>query len=137
MPQISRRRANQLGDFMLHLELAAIDPKETLLVSVQRIGQRLYRPRFTGTGGTQQQEYSRRAPFRRQPRTIHLHVRNNLGDGVSLTNEAGRKLLREFLPPACGIGETKNVPTRTDWSGLAAHTSFSVCRMVVIRKAQC
>ena len=113
---------------MLHLELAAVDAKEAFLIPVQRIRQRLYRPRFAGTGGTQQQEYSRRAPFRRQPRTIHLHVRNNLRDGVSLTNEAGRKLLREFLPPACRSGETQDVPTGTDWNGLAAHTSFSVCR---------
>ena len=101
MPQISRRRSDQLGDFMLHLKLAAVDAHQVLFAAVQGVRQRLDRAGFASAGRTQQQEHARGPAFGSQSRTIHLDVRNNLRDRVSLPYQAAGKLLREFLPPAC------------------------------------
>ena len=106
MPQISRRRSDQLGDFVLHLKFAAVDAHQVFLVAVQRVRQRLDGAGLTGAGGTEQQEHARRAAFGPQSRTIHLYVGNNLRDGVRLSHQAARKLLCEFFPPVYGSRKT-------------------------------
>ena len=127
MPQISRRRSDQLGDFVLHLELAAVDAHQALLAAVQCVGQRLHGARLAGAGGTQQQEHARRPAFGPQSRAIHLYVRNNLRDGVSLSYQPARKLLGEFFALAHGNWKAgRDVPPRANRNRLAAHTSFSV-----------
>src|SRR6476661_6968339 len=126
MSQVSGRRADQLGDFVLHLELAAIHPQQALFTSVQDVGESFDRPRLAGSRGTQQQEHARRAAFGSEARAIHLHVRNDFRDSVGLPHQSAGKLLSEFFPAVRGNWKTGHVPPRTDRNRLAAHTSFSV-----------
>ena len=51
MTQVSRGRADELGDLVLHLELAAIHLEKVLLAAVQHLGERLHGFGFTGAGG--------------------------------------------------------------------------------------
>ena len=138
MPQVSRRRADQLGDFVLHLKLAAVDAHQALLAAVQNVRQRLHRAGLAGAGGTQQQEHARRPALGTEPGAIHLDVGNNLGDGVGLPHQAARKLLREFLAPAGRAGKTgDHVPPRTYGNRLArAHLILGARRCGALG-AQC
>jgi len=99
MSQISRRRAYQLGDLMLHLEFAAVHPQQVLFAAVKNIRQSLHCARLAGSRWSKKQEHSRWPPLRRHPGSIHLHVRNNFGNRMGLADQAVAKLLRKFFPP--------------------------------------
>ena len=60
------------GDFVLHLELAAVHPQQALFAAVKHVGQRFDHAGLAGAGGTQQEEYTRGAALWRQPCPIHL-----------------------------------------------------------------
>ena len=99
MSQISRRRADQLGDLMLHLKFAAVHPQQVLFAAMKDIRQSFHSAGLTGSRGAKKQEDSRWPSLRRHPGSIHLHVRNNFGDRMGLADQAVAKLLRKFFPP--------------------------------------
>ena len=78
MAEISRRRADQLGDLVVGLELAAIDLEDGFRRAVQHLGERLHRARLAGAGRAEQQEDARRAVGRRKSRLVHLQVRDDV-----------------------------------------------------------
>ena len=77
MAQVAGRRADQLGDFVLHLELAAIHLEHVLLAAVQDFGQRFHGFGLARAGRSQQQEDAHRAAFRREAGLEHLDVGND------------------------------------------------------------
>ena len=86
MAQIAGRRADQLGDLVLHLELAAIHLENVLFAAVQHFGQRLHGLGLARAGGSQQQEHANRPAFRRQARLEHLDVGNDDSRGGRLAH---------------------------------------------------
>jgi hypothetical protein len=64
---------------------------------VQRVGQSFDSPGLAGSRGSQQEEDSGRAAIGRKPRLVHLHVWNNLGDGVILADDAGLQLAQQLV----------------------------------------
>ncbi len=95
--QIAGRRADQLGDLVLHLELAAIHLEDVLLAAVQHFGQRFHGLGFARAGGSQQQEHAHRPAFRRQAGLVHLNVGNDDPRGGRLADNFLRKNRREIL----------------------------------------
>ena len=85
--QVSGRRADQFGDLVLHLELAAIHLENVLLAAVQHVGQRFDGLGLAGTSRSQQQEHTHRAAFRRQAGLEHLNVRDNHPRGGGLADD--------------------------------------------------
>ena len=77
MAQIAGRRADQLGDLVLHLELAAIHFQDILLAAVQHFGQRFHGLGLARAGGPQQQEHAHRPAFGRQTGLEHLNIGND------------------------------------------------------------
>ncbi len=86
MAEVSGRRANQFGDFVFHLELAAIHFENVLLAAVQHIGQRFDGLGFAGAGGPEQQKHADRAAFGRKTGLKHLDVGNNHSRGGRLAH---------------------------------------------------
>jgi hypothetical protein len=84
MPQVAGRRADQLGDLVLHLELAAVHFEDVLFAAVQHFGECLHGLGFARAGGSQQQEHAYRPAFRRQTGLEHLDVGNDHPGGVGL-----------------------------------------------------
>ena len=78
MPQISRRRANQFRNLVLHLEFTAIDFQDILRTAMQRFGERLHRAGFAGPGGTQQQKNANWPILRRKTRPETFRYRGRL-----------------------------------------------------------
>ena len=115
MPQVSRGRTDQLGDFMFHLELAAVDAQHVFFSAVKYIGQSLHSASLAGTGGTQQQEDSGGSSFRSESGAVHLHVWNDLRHRMSLPDYAGEKLVQQAL------AHHGASPWRTDWNGSVSH----------------
>ena len=75
--QVAGRRADELGDLVLHLELAAIHLEHVLFAAVQHVGQRFHGLGLARAGGAQQQEHPDGTALRRQARLEHLNVRND------------------------------------------------------------
>ena len=53
-PKIAGRRADEFGDFVLHLKFAAINFEKILAAAVQHFGERFHRARFARSGWAQQ-----------------------------------------------------------------------------------
>ena len=103
MSQISRRRADQFRDFVLHLKLAAVDFQNIFLAAVEHFRQRFDGSGLSRSGGTEQEKNSSRPAFGREAGLIHLHVGNYLGQGVRLPDDAIRKMpeqIASFIFPA-------------------------------------
>ncbi len=77
MAQISGRRADQFGDLMFHLELAAIHFQDVLFAAVKHFGERFDGLGFSGAGGPEQQKYADGTAFRSQTGLKHLNVRDD------------------------------------------------------------
>ena len=107
MPQISRRRTDQLGHFVFHLEFAAIHAQQVPLASMQNVGQRFHRPRFPRARRAKQKKYARRTALRRKARLVHLHIRNNLRHGMPLAHHALRQFPQQT--PARGLRAADSV----------------------------
>ena len=91
MAEVARRRADELGDLVVRLELAAVDLDDLLLAAVQHLGQRLDGPRLAGAGRAEQQEDADGPPFRVQPRLIHLDVRDDALHRGRLADDLARE----------------------------------------------
>ena len=123
MPQISRRRADKLGHFMLHLEFAAVHAQQILFAAVQHIRQHLNRPRLARPRGTQQKKHARRPTLRRKPRAIHLDIRNNFRDRMRLPHQPAGDLLGELVAPVAR--RRGRIASRTDGYCGDSHDPFS------------
>ena len=86
MPEISRRRADQFGDFVAVLKLRAIDLDDRAGVLHQRFGGGFHDARLTRSGGPEEQEVSDRTPGRRHAGQMHLINVDDLLDGFVLTD---------------------------------------------------
>ncbi len=84
-----RRRSNQLGDFMLHLELAAVDLEYVLFTPMKRLGENFNRSCLAGSRGSQQQKHAYRTPFRGKAGAVHAHVRDDFRQRLRLADKAG------------------------------------------------
>jgi hypothetical protein len=71
-------RADQFRDLVIRLELAAIDLQHVLRRAVQHFGERFHRARLAGAGGAEQQEDAGRTIRGREPRLVHLQVRDDV-----------------------------------------------------------
>ena len=122
MAQISGRRADQLGDLVLHLELAAIDLENVLLAAVQDFGQRFDGLGLARSGGAQQQKHAHRAAFRSETRLEHLNVGNDdLGRGRlshDLLRQNGGQILERIRRPAFVAGSVSALGFSTPLSAL-------------------
>ena len=113
MAQVAGRRADQLGDLMLHLELAAIHLEHVLFAAVQHFGQRLDGLGLARAGGPQQQEHAHRPAFRRQARLKHLDIGNDDPRGGRLADDLLRQDAGEIFD---GIDRRLLGPVlRTSW----------------------
>ena len=56
MPEISRRRTDQFGDFMTVLKLSAVDLNDAASIPEERLRGGFHRARFPGTSGTNQKD---------------------------------------------------------------------------------
>ncbi len=72
MSQVSRRRADQLGNLVRMLELGAIDLDAGPRVAKQRLRHRLHHPRFAGAGRPQEQQIAHGTVRRIQASQKHL-----------------------------------------------------------------
>src|SRR5207249_8001187 len=86
-PKITRRRADQLGDLMLHLKLAAVDLQKILFAAVQNVRQRLHGLGLSRSRRSEQQEDADWPALGSQAGLEHLNVRNNHPRGGRLRSE--------------------------------------------------
>src|SRR5690348_11995589 len=86
--QISRRRADQLGDLMRVLELGAIDLDTCPRVSKQRLRHRLDYPRLSRASRSQEEQVPHRTSRRVQARQEHLIDLYHLLDRLILPHNA-------------------------------------------------
>ena len=93
MTEIAGWRANQLGHFVVGLELAAVDLDHLPIAAVQDLGQGLDGAGLAGAGRAEQQEDADRPPLGVQPGLVHLHVRHDALHGRRLADDlAGEQL---------------------------------------------
>src|ERR1700688_3223622 len=88
VPQISRRRSNQLRNLMRMLELRAINLDASPRVAEQRLGHRLDHSRLSRSRRPQKQQVPHRTSRRVQPRQKHLIDFNHLLNRLLLSDNA-------------------------------------------------
>jgi hypothetical protein len=93
MAKVSRRRANETGHLMLHLKLAAVNPEEFPVATVQRFGQRFDRPRLAGAGRPEEKEYTHRPAHGSEVGLVHPNIGNDRLDGGRLADQFGAQCL--------------------------------------------
>src|SRR5579875_4028755 len=86
MAEISRRRADQLGDFVAVLKLGTVDLDHRALVAEQCLGRGLHRTRLARTGRPQEKEVAYRAAGSRKPGDMHLVDVDDLLNGLLLSD---------------------------------------------------
>ena len=91
MAQISRRRADQLGDFVRVLKFSAVDLDAGAGVAEQSFGHGFDHPGFARTGGPEEQKVSNRTARRIQARQKHLVDFDHFLDGLVLTDDSAAK----------------------------------------------
>jgi hypothetical protein len=98
MAQISRRRTDQLGDFVTVLKLSAIDLQHRTSIANERLCQSLYEACFAGAGWSQKQkvsDWASRSGHSREECLINIY---DLIDGLFLADyqfsKVGVQLLR-------------------------------------------
>src|SRR5467141_3541018 len=82
--QVSRRRADQLGNLVRVLELGAIDLDAGPCVTEERLGHRFHHPRLAGAGRPQKQQIAHWTARRIQPGQKHLKDFRDLLDSLIL-----------------------------------------------------
>ncbi len=105
MPQISRRRADQLRHFVLHLKLAAVDFEQIARAAVQHFGERFDGSCLAGAGRAEQQKDARGPGFGRKPGLVHLYVRDDLRHRFLLTDHAAQELRKKIGRRAAGFDQ--------------------------------
>src|SRR5262249_2249798 len=86
MPQISRRRANQLGDLMRMLKLRAVDLDAGARIAKQCLRHRLHYAGLARTRWSQEQQIPPRTPLRIQSRQKRLVDLRYLFDSLVLAD---------------------------------------------------
>ena len=103
MSEVSRRRADQLGDLVRVLKFGAVDLDARLGIAEQRLGHRLHDARLARSGRPQKQQVADRAAGRIQPGEKHLINFGDFFDGRVLANdlapESGFEILRRVAAP--------------------------------------
>jgi hypothetical protein len=84
---ISRRRADQLSDFMVRLVLGAVDPEKLLLAAMEDFGKCLDCAGLTSAGWTKKQKDARGAIRRAEAGLIHLDIGNDVLQGAGLADD--------------------------------------------------
>ena len=106
MPQISGRRADQLGDLMAVLELGAIDLDDRARILDQRFGCRFDDAGLAGSGRPQEKEVADRSSGSAHPGQIHLINIYDLLDRLVLADDVAVERLFQifrFSPGLCRI----------------------------------
>ena len=91
MSQVSRRRTDQLGDFVGVLKLSAIDLDAGAGIAEQSFGHGLDHPRFARAGRPQKQQVAYRTSRRIQSGQKHLVDLGHFFDGLVLTDDLAAK----------------------------------------------
>jgi hypothetical protein len=128
VPQVTRRRADQLGDLVLHLEFAAVDLQQVFLAAVQHLGQRFHRAGLARAGGSQQQKHPGRPPFRRQARLIDLEVRHNGLQHGGLPDDAAGKQIRNGWRPGGAFLRHGRWRRRVSCASISSRPDYSRAR---------
>src|SRR5258705_306028 len=95
--KISRRRTDQLRDFMTVLKLRAIDLDYGSRILQQGLGSRLNNPSFSGAGRSKEQKVSDRPADRAQPRQMSLISPHDLVNCFVLSNDEAAKFVLQVL----------------------------------------
>src|SRR4051794_39517142 len=101
MAKVSGRRADQLRDFMLHLEFAAVDLEDVLAASVQNFRESFHGARLACACRAEQEHNSDRSSLGGESSLVHLNEGHDRFDRIVLSDEqstqvtpqAGRTLL--------------------------------------------
>src|SRR5581483_10779882 len=104
--EVSRRRADQLGNLVTVLELGAIDLDAGSCVSEERLGHCFNDSRFARTRRPEKEKIAYRTSWRVQPCQKHLVDFGHFLDGVVLTNDPAAEIpfkLFSFRPPSGGV----------------------------------
>src|SRR5437870_5659253 len=97
VPQISRRRADQLGYLMAVLELSAVDLDHRARVADETLSGRLDKPGFARAGRSEEQKISDRPAGTRQARHVRLIDIDDLLNCVILADDASPKVVIKLL----------------------------------------
>ena len=96
MAQVSRRRADQLGDFVRVLEFGAVDLDAGAGVAEERFGHGFDDPGFARAGGPEEQQIANRTSRRIQSRQKHLVDFDHFLDGLVLADDLAAQGAFEF-----------------------------------------
>src|SRR5262249_5398847 len=96
MPQISRRRANQLGDLMRVLKLRTVDLDAGARIAKQRLRHRLHYAGLARTCRSEEQQIGHRTSLRIQSRQKRLVDLGYLFDGLVLANDVAMQSIRKL-----------------------------------------
>src|ERR1700681_2301851 len=97
MTQISRGRADEFGNFMTVLKLAAVDFSYSARVAAPRLRRGLYCACLPGTRWPEEQEVSDRSAIWRKPGEISLISPNDLVDCLFLPYDDAMKCRLKIL----------------------------------------
>src|SRR5260370_42560524 len=97
VPEVSRRRTDQLRDFMAVLKLRAIDLDYRSRIFQQGLGSRLDNASFSGAGRPQEQKVSDRPADGRQSREVRLISPHDLVNCLVLSNEEVTEFVLQIL----------------------------------------
>ena len=103
MPQVSGRRADQLGDFVAVLELRAIDLDHRPRVAHQAFRGGLHHARLARPGRPQKQKIADRTSRARHARQVGLVDVDDLLDGLLLAHDALAQIRFQFLGFESGL----------------------------------
>src|SRR5215469_18574760 len=95
MPQISRGRTDQLGNFMRMLKLCAVDLDAGARIAKQCLRHRLHHARLARTGRSKEQEIPHRTSGRIEPSQKRLIDLRHFFDGLFLANNIPMQGIRK------------------------------------------
>lgn len=90
--EVAGGRADEFGDLVLHLELAAVDAEEVGGAAVENFGEGLDSVGLAGAGGTKQEKDAAGASGRREAGLKDLDARSDGVNGLVLADDAAAKL---------------------------------------------
>lgn len=96
--EVAGRRADEFGDLVFHLELAAVDAEEVGGTAVENFGEGLDSVGLAGSGRTKQEEDAARASGRSEARLKDLDARSDGVDSLVLSDDTAAKLRAEVQP---------------------------------------
>src|SRR5437879_4840224 len=97
VPQVPRRRANQLGNFVRVLKLGAIHLDHRSRVPEQYLRRGFHNARLPRPGRPQEQQVAHRTPLRAHPRAEHLVEIHQSAHALFLTHDPLAQLLLKSL----------------------------------------